>query len=187
MGLFDRFKKNKQDDSIEALVEKTDKLIEKSEQIGRIDQEEEKDIFKKAIARYDKEMEFKSLRRRIEIIKELILENKIKVSGETMDRINEWLKAYQEQMSGYDYEDTSAPDLVIPEFPITADDIYYPKKNLVISNPLSTLLDYTNVSDDINLTFSIYKEFFKPINGDEELISLLEGKKMENEIVGRHK
>lgn len=183
MGLFDRFKKNNKNvedkNSAEALIKKANDLTavaERAEQAAK-DQDDKyyKDLIEKRTARAKKEYQYKSINSRVIVLKDLCNEKKIRLTKQSADKMTEWFKKYQEQMENFDYKDIEAPDLVIPEFPVTTSDIYCQKNRFILCKTLEDLLNPNDLYRSGKEIISSFEEFFVPIKDDDELISVRDG------------
>ena len=186
MGLFDRFKRKdvtvKEKDDVDKLVKKADNLVE---QIHETEQRnnDTSNLVKERVDLVNKVIYYKSIKLRLLIIKKLYVEHKIKLSPEAIEDINKWLNLYQNQKvdEGYyaylqedNYNDIS--NISLPSFPVTADDIFYPKENPFVLDILESLLDYENMYDNVASRFDAVSVLFREIKPDAELISVADAK-----------
>ncbi len=176
MGLFDRFKKNNKpapDNRVDPLVEKADKLVEEMKKEEDQAKNEMEQIIKIRTERAKKEEHYKALMSRIAVLRRLDENHKIVIVPSAYNKVLEWCKTYKEQMQDYDYRYS---DLVIPSFPLDANDILYPKRDYPLLNCLEQLL---NENDDYRRGNEIVggiEEIFKAIQSNEELVTVQIGR-----------
>ncbi len=166
MGLFDRFRRK--DNNVA-----TNTIAQKSENVQNdVNQKKEND-FDRKVARRLKEMEYRNLKNRFDLYKKYDDMGIIKLSPVSVrNELDSWLKNFDEQMSVYDSFDLFTPDLVIPNFTISKDNIFYPKKNW---EKIVGLVDYGGLPD------KSFEEYFEVINPSDELVSVSQMQKMHDE------
>ncbi len=174
MGLFDKFKKKPEHDDVrlpegtDKLIQQANKFIDDTKKIDREDNSTQKKVERLKIAKL-----YEEIKRRVDVLKKLLDENKLRISLEGQKKLEEWLRLYDMQMSTYDYGDTTAKDLVIPEFPVTKMDVFYPASNIIAASALIGIWDFDNpFALD---SFFDFIEFFEPIKEEDELISVYDG------------
>ncbi len=180
MGLFDRFKKNNnKDNSVDELVKKADKLTEVMAQQEKA-MDDTENIAKIRIARAKKEEHYKALMSRIITLLQLHMKKIIIIEKNGADKAAEWLREYKEKMTDYDYR---YGDINLPDFPLTGDDIYYPKRDYALLKTLEQLL---NTNDEYRTGQEILggmEDVFRPIDSQEPLYTVRGGRVITDAII----
>ena len=182
MGLFDRFKKPKNDINPE-MVDKVQNMVN---EVYNQFVEKQDDEFQERLnlekVRYNRIMKYGFLKNRLTLLNSLKEANKIRLSQEAIKEIDEWLHLYEtsgvnEAYRNYFLKNKALPDISLPDISFGPADVFYPKYNPFVLDDFESLLDFDNM--DETKDHNLLEILLKPIKDDDELISVADGKEME--------